>query len=332
MRKKRQQTLGAIGERAMIRLLIRGGLARADVIVGPGDDCAVVRPVDGVRYDYLLKSDPVIENVHFTCSTPGAAVGHKALGRVLSDIAAMGGEPLWALVNLVAPDTMSVARVRNVYAGLRRLAGRWRVAIVGGDVTRGPRLEAHVFGVGRVPRGRAILRSGARPGDRLFVTGTLGGSRHGKHLAFQPRLAEGRWLQARCGVTAMIDLSDGLATDLCHLIGQSRVGAELILTSVPQASAIGKSLSRCSALRHALCDGEDYELLFSVPPTRATPLMRAWHAKFRTPCACIGRITDRRDIIECVDERGKRTRLDSTGYEHFKQHRRDANDHSGDRR
>ena len=294
MEKKLHPTVAAFGERAMIQRLVHtlsaGGPERADVVVGPGDDCAVVRPVDDACYDYLLKSDPVIEGVHFTRMTPGAAVGHKALGRVLSDIAAMGGEPLWALVNIVAPPAMSVARVTSVYAGLRKLARHWRVAIVGGDVTRGPCLEAHVFGVGRVLRGQAVLRSGAHSGDYLFVTGALGGSRRGKHLAFQPRLAEGRWLQGRRGVTAMIDLSDGLATDLRHLIRQSRVGAELFLTSIPLSLAIPQLASRqtalrssgqvypapSGALRHAFCDGEDYELLFTVSPANAAKLIRAW--------------------------------------------------------
>jgi len=294
-------------------------------MVGPGDDCAVVRPAADARYDYLLKSDPVIEGVHFTPAAPGAAVGHKALGRMLSDIAAMGGEPLWALINLVAPAATSVARVTGIYSGLSRLARRWRVAIVGGDVTSGPRLEAHIFGVGRVPRGQAVLRSGARAGDYLFVTGALGGSRRGKHRAFQPRLAEGRWLQSRRWATSMIDLSDGLATDLRHLIRQSRVGAELFLTSIPLAPAIKKSASRRTALRsagqalrHAFCDGDDYELLFTVSPANAATLIRAWPETFRTPCAYIGRITDRRDVIECVDARGRKMRLKATGYEHFR--------------
>lgn len=318
MVKKRIQTVGALGERAIIRRLVQALPGRADVVVGPGDDCAVVRPADDARYDYLLKSDPVIEGVHFAPAAPGAAVGHKALARVLSDIAAMGGEPLWALVNLVAPSAMPVARVMGVYTGLRKLARHCRVAIVGGDVTRGPRLEAHVFGVGRVLRGQAVLRSGARAGDYLFVTGALGGSRRGKHLAFQPRLAEGRWLQCRRWATAMIDLSDGLATDLRHLIRQSRVGAELFLKSIPLALAIRKSASRRTAMRQAFCDGEDYELLFTVSPANAAKLLRTWPKIFKTPCACIGRITDCRNVIECVDARGRSVRLKATGYEHFR--------------
>jgi len=325
MVKKRIQTMGALGERAIICRLVQALPERADVVAGPGDDCAVVRPVDAGRYDYLLKSDPVIEGVHFTRSTPATSVGHKALARVLSDIAAMGGEPLWALVNLVAPPVTSVARLTGIYSGLNRLARRWRVAIVGGDVTRGPRLEAHVFGVGRVPRGQAVLRSGARPGDYLFVTGALGGSRHGKHLTFQPRLAEGRWLQSRQWATAMIDLSDGLATDLRHLVRQSRVGAALSLESIPLASVIRKSAARRpvrrspgQALRHALGDGEDYELLFTVAPANTAKMTRAWPKNFKMACTCIGRITGCRGVIEGVDARGQRMRMKSAGYEHFR--------------
>jgi len=185
-------------------------------------------------------------------------------------------------------------------------------------VTRGPRLAAHVFGVGRVLRGQAVLRGGAHSGDYLFVTGALGDSRREKHLAFQPRLAEGRWLQSRRWATAMIDLSDGLATDLRHLIRQSRVGAELFLKSIPLASALKKSVSQRTALRQVFCDGEDYELLFTVSPANAATLIRAWPKTFRTPCAYIGRITDRRNVIECVNARGRKVRLKATGYEHFR--------------
>lgn len=324
MKKRGQQTVGALGERAIIERLIRilsagcprgsGGSGRAHGVVGPGDDCAVVRPADDACYDYLLKSDPVIEGVHFTHSTPGVSVGHKALARVLSDIAAMGGVPLWALVNLVAPPATAFTRIAGLYTGLNRLARRWRVAIVGGDVSCGPRLEAHVFGVGRVPHGQAILRSGACPGDYLFVTGTLGGSCHGKHLTFQPRLAEGNWLQRRQWATAMIDLSDGLATDLRHLVRQSRVGARLFLESIPLAPAAGKSAAR----RHALGDGEDYELLFTVAPANTAKMTRAWRRKFKIACTCIGRITGCRGVIECVDARQRKMRMQAVGHEHFR--------------
>ncbi|MBI2438132.1 MAG: thiamine-phosphate kinase [Lentisphaerae bacterium] len=348
MKKLRPKTIGELGEQAVIQRLIRalparnathnvaGGPKRADVVVGPGDDCAVVRMAAKGRYDYLLKSDPVVEGVHFTRGTPGAAVGHKALARVLSDMAAMGAEPLWALVDIVAPGSTPVARVMAIRGGLTKLARRWRVAIVGGDVSRGRELAVHVFGVGRVRRGRAVLRSGAKKGDYLFVTGTLGGSWRGKHLKFQPRLAEGQWLQKHHWATAMIDLSDGLATDLRHLIRSSRMGAELWLNAIPLSPAVRKSSSRRAprrsgssggravlrsagqALRRAICDGEDYELLFTVPSAKAAELLRAWSRAFTVPCTYIGRITPKRGVVECVAGRGEHTRLKAAGYEHFR--------------
>ncbi len=312
----RRQSLAARGERALIRQWIHRLPGRPDVALGPGDDCAVVRPEPGGRWDWLLKSDPVIEGVHFRRATPGGAVGHKALARVLSDLAAMGGEPLWALVNVVAPPATPPQRVAAAYAGMAQLARRWRVAIVGGDVARGPRLELHVFAVGRVPRGRAVQRSGARPGDGLFVTGCLGGSRAGRHLAFEPRLAEGRWLRAGRWATAMIDLSDGLAVDLAHLARAGGVGAAVRLAALPLAPSIA-GLPRLQAWRRACGDGEDYELLFTVPAARAAALARSWPPSL-APCRCIGNVTARRGRLAFLDEHGRPVRLGAVGYEHFR--------------
>lgn len=180
-----------IGEDALIRRLAKLVPGRADVVAGIGDDCAVVRTGRRDSFDWLLKSDPVIEGVHFTPTAPAEAIGHKALGRVLSDIAAMGGEPMWVLIDLVAPASVPVKRIEGMYRGLAKLARRHGVAIVGGDTARGKTLELHIFAVGRIPRGRAVLRSGGKPGDSLYVTGSLGGSGQGRHLRFEPRLVEG---------------------------------------------------------------------------------------------------------------------------------------------
>ncbi len=311
--------LGEIGERELIRRLARSLPTRRDVVAGPGDDCAVVRVPGDRAHDWLLKSDPVIEGVHFSPAAPGRAVGRKALARALSDIAAMGGEPLWALADLVAPANASSGRVLGVSRGLAALARHAGVAVVGGDVSAGPALEVHAFVVGRVPRGRAVLRSGAQPGDGLFVTGSLGGSGAGKHLRFMPRLAEGRWLARGGWARAMIDLSDGLAADLRHLLRQSGVGAELCLDAIP-VSAAAKRLggSPEGALRRALADGEDFELLFAVPAARSAAFPTAWRRRFRLACARIGTVTPRRGVIETVDARGRRGRLGSAGYEHFR--------------
>jgi thiamine-monophosphate kinase len=285
--------------------------------VGPGDDCAVVRAAGDRRHDWLLKSDPVIANVHFTADAPGQAIGHKALGRVLSDIAAMGGEPLWALVDLVAPARTPALLVEQIFQGLSRLARRVGLAVVGGDVSAGPVLEVHVLAIGRVAQGKAVLRSGARPGDSLFVTGALGGSLAGRHLRFQPRLAEGGWLARHGWARAMIDLSDGLATDLRHLIRRSGVGAELWLEAIPVSRAARKSGKPAAALRHALTDGEDFELLFAVPAAKTAAFMKAWRRRFRLACTRIGTITRWRGVIDLVDAQGKRRRLNERGYDHF---------------
>ncbi len=311
--------LSDIGELELIRRICRKLPGRADVAVGPGDDCAVVRVAGDRAHDWLLKSDPVIEKVHFAAHTPGRAIGHKALGRALTDIAAMGGEPMWALVNLVAPAGVSVALVNRIFQGLLSLAKRSGVAVVGGDVSTGPALEIHVFVVGRVAKGKAILRSGAKPGDSLFVTGSLGGSLAGRHLRFTPRLEEGRWLGRQGWARAMIDLSDGLAADLQHLLQQSRAGAELQPDAIPiSRTAKHRWRNQSVALRHALTDGEDFELLFAVPASKTPVFVRAWQRRFKLPCTRIGTVTRRRGVIETVDAQGRRRRLQAGGYQHFR--------------
>lgn len=311
------ESLRSLGEIAVIRRLVRHIPGRHDLLVGPGDDCAVVRPEKNGAYDWLLKSDPVIEGIHFAADTPPAAIGHKALGRVLSDIAAMGGEPLWILVDVVAPTRMTLRWLAQVKSGLIALARRWNVAVVGGDLSCGPVLELHVFGVGRVPRGCAVLRSGARPQDGLWVTGTLGGSLAGKHLHFEPRLQEGCWLRKNRWATAMIDLSDGLATDLRHMLQAGRVGAELDLSALPVSQASRRTRDGRSAVDHALTDGEDFELLFTVPRAKETKFPAAWRRRFSIPCTRIGTITADAGTLVGIDRDGKRNILKTTGFEHF---------------
>ena len=315
-----------IGEREVIRRLSRLLPSRTDVRVGVGHDVAVVR--GGNKYDFLLKSDAVVEGRHFLPTTPPRQIGHKALGRVLSDIAAAGGEPLWALVNLVAPRNEKIHRLCAVYGGLAALARRHRLAIVGGDTTEGLVLELHIFAVGRVPRGTARLRTGAQPGDVLYITGTLGGSLAGKHLRFTPRLAEGQWLRAGHWATAMIDLSDGLATDLGHILEMSRVGAAVHTEKIPIARAVfqglekhntafSKAWKKRSPLEHAVGDGEDFELLFTVSGRKATTLGNAWFKKFRTRLTAIGVITKRVGKIEWCGH-GRPQIFNPAGFEHFR--------------
>lgn len=320
------KNLRQLGERAVIRRLAPLLPSRPDVRAGLGHDVAVV--VGDRTYDFLLKSDAVIAGRHFLPTTPPRQIGHKALGRVLSDLAAAGGTPLWALVNLVAPRGETMARIRAVYQGLAALARRHGVAIVGGDTTAGPALELHVFAVGRAPRGTALLRSGARHGDVVFVTGTLGGSLAGKHLRFVPRLAEGRWLRAGGWATAAIDISDGLATDLAHILEMSRVGAEIHTENIPIAPAVFQGLEKNnmtfsrawkmrSPLEHALGDGEDFELLFTVPRRKTATLEEAWRKKFRTRLTAIGTITpDAKKLVWLKNGQPRHLRV--AGFEHFR--------------
>ena len=294
------KTTGDIGELDLIRRITRQLPTRRDVVVGTGDDCAVVR-IHGSKDDLVYTTDAVIEGVHFLPDTDAEQVGHKAVGRVLSDIAAMGASPLHVLINLVAPASCPVQRIERIYRGAARLARRFGSAIVGGDTAKGRTLELHVFGVGSVPRGRALLRSGAKPGDAIFVTGKLGGSLSGRHLSFVPRLKEGTWLREGRWANAMIDLSDGLATDLQHVLNASGVGAELIEAAIPR--------SRGSTLHEALTDGEDFELLFTVPARKAQAFERAWKKAFRLPATRIGHI---------LRDRGLRPLLQQQGFEHFR--------------
>lgn len=318
MKSFKDKTLARLGELALLERLCRKLPLRGDVIVGAGDDCAVVRGAQSDRHDYLLKSDSCIEGVHFALQTKGELVGNKALGRVLSDMAAMGGEPLWILVDLVAPSKSPIKRVEKIYDGMTKLAGKFNVAIVGGDVSAGNNLQLHVFGVGRAEKGKAILRSEARAGEAIFVTGSLGGSLAGKHLKFQPRLREGKWLARGKWATAMIDISDGLLRDLGHIMRASNIGARLMLNAIPVSSAARQCSDRKNALKHALSDGEDYELLFMVPKKKVESFIKAWRLAFRLSCVQVGWMTSCKGILEGIDSGGRIVKLDGAGFEHFR--------------
>lgn len=308
-------TLGDLGEIEALRRLLGRLAPGRDVATGPGDDCAIVRAGDGA-WDWALTTDPLIEGVHFPPGAPPAAVGHKAVGRVLSDLAATGAEPCWLLVDLVAPPGTPVARLERCYEGAGALAARHGAAIVGGDLARGPALELHVFGVGRVPRGTAVLRSGARPGDLLYVTGALGGRAAGGDPAFEPRVREGAWLREGGWAGAMMDVSDGIGTDLPRMARASGTGAEVDGPAVPVSGAARAAAGARTPLERALRDGEDFELLFTVRPDRRAAFERAWRAAFELACTRIGRVTDRAGEVLLVDAAGARGPLGG-GYEHF---------------
>lgn len=290
------------------------------VVVGAGDDCAVLDA--GVPDRLLLfKTDAVVEGVHFSPEAPPEKIGHKALGRCLSDIAAMAGTPTAALVTIGLPRQFRPERVEALYAGLNALARQHQVAVVGGETTTSPeRVFISVALLGWVPRGKGVLRSGAEAGDAIFVTGELGGSLAGKHLEFEPRLAEARWLAQHFALHAMLDLSDGLAGDLRHILTASRVGAELLAPSIPisrEARLAAKAGPAAKpALLAALTDGEDFELLFTVASRDAVPLLDAWRREFpKLPLTCIGKIKAGEGIT-IRDKRSVRP-FTAHGYDHF---------------
>lgn len=276
-------SLKDLGEDRAIQLLTRSLPTREDVIAGAGDDCAVVSVAGGEGRLLLLKTDAVIEGIHFLPGEAMARVGWKALCRAISDVASMGGVPAHALVTLAAQSATPWKAIQELYRGLRRAAKKFGVAIVGGETSRsnGP-LFCSVALTGWVEADRCVFRSGGEAGDVLYVTGRLGGSfASGKHLDFTPRLIEARWLTEHVSVKAMMDLSDGLGADLPRMARASGVGFDLLDDAIP--------CSKGCSLTQALNDGEDFELLFAIDPADGDTLETRWQKRFpRTPLTRIG--------------------------------------------
>jgi thiamine-monophosphate kinase len=309
-----------MNEFELISRLTRSLPTNKSVVAGAGDDCAVL---DFGLPDRLLlfKTDAIVEGIHFAPDSPPEKIGRKALARCLSDIAAMGGAPDSALVTLALPRDFDPAFVEKIYAGMGELARRHETAIVGGETTTNPeRTLISVALLGHVPRGRCVLRSGALAGDAIFVTGELGGSQAGWHLDFEPRLAEAQWLTAHFSIHAMMDISDGLAGDLRHLLRASGVGAELRAPAIP-ISRSARTASKAGGpakppLLAALTDGEDFELLFTVAGKDAVPLLDQWKKQFPDlKLSCIGKVTAGEGIA-IRDKQGLRP-LAAHGYAHF---------------
>jgi len=273
--------LGDLGEDRLLRQLLPSfSLAKA-VVNAPGDDCAVVSMGD--RRNFLvLKTDCVVEGVHFLRGTNALDVGWKAMMRPLSDFAATSAVPQFALITLMAPKKTEVAWVKELYRGLCRAAKRFEVSIVGGETSSTPGPIAISTSVaGLVEKNRWISRRGSKAGDDLFVTGRLGGALKKKHLQFIPRIVESRWLTKNFSIHAMMDLSDGLGTDLPRLTAASKVGFKIQLQNLP--------LRRGAKINDAISEGEDYELLFAISRHQSKRLQKEWRRKFpRLPLTNIG--------------------------------------------
>ena len=320
---------------AQIRRLAKASLNSA-VLTGIGDDCAVLRldSRSGKPIEVLVTTDFSLEGIHFRRNWHSPeSVGHRCLTRGLSDIAAMGGKPVAAFLSLALPGGLPQSWISRFTRGLLSLAEKYGVNLAGGDTAESPNgILADIVVLGVVPKGKAVLRSGARPGDHIYVTGELGGSaavvrmlqeadrkklrrqlnprNFPRHFFPDPRVGVGQVLRQKGLTSAMIDTSDGLSTDLAHICEESGVGAELQAEAIPRA-CIGK-LPREVNLEFALHGGEDYELLFTAPPNKKIPSLIAG-----VPITRIGQIT-RGEKMFLTNPSGTRHQLKPQGWEHFR--------------
>jgi thiamine-monophosphate kinase len=290
---------------------------------GIGDDAAVLPWTR--RKSLLFTTDCIVEGVDFQTGRGGAtpeAIGRKALAVNLSDIAAMGGKPLAFVATFGIPRSTSGRWVKRAAQGMIQFARDFGVAWVGGDLSRAGRFFISIALLGETERKRAVFRRGARAGDRIYVTGELGGSMLGRHLAFIPRLREADFLARSFRPTSMIDISDGFVQDLGHLLEASRAGAQVDLEKIPVSPAARRLAggSRRKALRSALSDGEDFELLFTVPVETGRALERIWFRRFPgVPLTAVGKIFPGAPRINWRD-RGKALQklwFRKKGFRHF---------------
>lgn len=298
------------------------------ILTGIGDDCAVFRIPPG--HDTLVTTDFTLEGIHFRRAWhPPESVGHRCLARGLSDIAAMGGEPSAAFLSLALPRDVPQSWVGRFARSLISLAAKFGITLAGGDTAESPNgILADIMVVGSAPKGTPILRSTARPGDRIFVSGELGASAaalwqmrkkpmrklnprdYPRHFFPEPRIELGRILREKNVPSAMIDISDGLSTDLGHICEESAVGAEVQAGLIPRA--IVAKPAREVDLPFALHGGEDYELLFTAPPSRRIPSRIAG-----VRITYIGHITRSRKIF-ITNQAGVGQELEARGWEHFR--------------
>ena len=314
-----------LNEKSLIAQVRSRAKRTRGVIAGIGDDCAILRIPAG--HETLVTTDFSLEDVHFrrVWHRPDE-VGWRCLTRGLSDIAAMGGKPVAAFLSLALPRTVPQSWVDRFLTGLLHLAAKFKISLAGGDTAESKaRILADIVVLGSTPKGTAIRRSGARPGDRIYVTGALGGSaatlkllfsgrklRHGEyaqHFHPMPRIKIGNWLREHKLASAMTDVSDGISTDLWHICEESKVGAEIFANAIP-LSKIG-GLAKAVDLDSALHGGDDYELLFIVPRGKRIPARVAG-----VPVTEIGSVTRGRKVV-LVDGASRRSTLKPAGWQHF---------------
>lgn len=293
-----------IGEFGLIERFRKQIKTGSSVIKGSGDDCAVLA---FTRDKYqLFTCDMLVEGVDFTPEDNPYLVGRKALAVSLSDIAACAGIPRHCLVSLGIPKNTAVSRIDKIAKGLFALARQYRVNVVGGDISRAARLTIDVSMLGAVEKKYLVLRSGAKTGDIIFVSGELGGSIRGKHLKFIPRIKEARYLVQNFKINSMLDISDGLAQDLSHILKASKAGAIIYETLLPLSK-------NAKGLKDALFSGEDFELLFTLSHNEARKLLQKSALHFKP----IGEITHKSYGLTLVDKNGREKRIEPLGFRHF---------------
>jgi len=323
-----------LSEKRLIERIRRRAHGSRLLVAGIGDDCAILRVPPG--HELLVTTDFSIEGVHFRRDWhPPELIGRRCLTRGLSDIAAMGGEPRAAFLSLAVAGNVPQNWVDRFLTGLLDLASEFKVPLAGGDTAQSDHgIQADIVVVGSVPRGTAVLRPGARPGDKIYVTGELGGAaaelaqlrkskpvksttwqKYSQYLCPHPRIAVGKILRRRRIASAMIDLSDGLSMDLEHICHESHVGAEIDASAIPHARSqqyVGEKNPAAIALEFALHGGDDYELLFTS--SAAVPVRIAG-----VQVTCIGRILPSSGMrMRLIDADGKSRPLKAAGWEHFK--------------
>lgn len=289
----------------MIDRLARRIRTDSSVIQASGDDCAVLA-FSKDKYQ-LFTCDMLVEGVDFLKTADPFLIGRKALAVSVSDIAACAGIPRHCLVSLGLPADKRVDFTDRLLEGMLSIAKGFRINIAGGDISRAPRVTIDVSMLGLVEKKYLALRSGARKGDIIFVTGSLGGSLSGKHFKFKPRVKEARYLAQNFQLHAMIDISDGLVQDLGHILKASRQGAILYEELIPQSRA-------AKSLRHALYDGEDFELLFTVPVSAARKILSSGRGVFHA----IGEVVDQSCGVRLAGKNGEELPLGrGGGFCHF---------------
>lgn len=302
-------TLSQIGEFGFINSIRKLITTDSPVVRGMGDDAAVIR-LNQNKY-LLLTADMLIEGVHFRRNMNPFDIGHKALACSISDIAAMGGLPKYAVISVGLPANLGISYAKNLYKGIIDTAKKFKISLVGGDTNRSKNIIIDIALVGEVEKNSLVLRSKARLNDIIFVTGFLGNSfKTGKHLKFTPRLNEARVLVNNYRINSMIDISDGLVQDLGHILEESSTGAVIFEKAIPK--------DKITDLKNALYEGEDFELLFTVSKKEAQKLLKdALGKKIRFPIKPIGLISDKKKGFTIVSESGRQDKVTVRGFRHF---------------